>query len=91
MKKIAFAGTSLVALLASYAATAADVAFVAPAMPYAYGFPAPYPKDWDRQIGYDFWTRLVNYYALEMGHDGPPPDPSAPPGRRRGWTPAPQT
>jgi hypothetical protein len=91
MKKIAFASASLIVLLASSAAPAADVAFVAPAMPYAYGFPAPYPKDWDKQIGYDFWTRLVNYYALEIGHDAAPPDPTAPPGRRPGWTPAPQT
>jgi hypothetical protein len=91
MKKIVFASVSLIALLAANAAPAGDVSFVTPAVPYAYGFPAPYPKDWDKQIGYDFWTRLVNYYALEMGHDGAPPDPSAPPGRRPGWTPAPQT
>jgi len=65
-------------------ACAADVSLATPtsAAPYGWGFPAPYPKDWDNRIGYDFWTRLVNYYALEMGHDAPPPDPSAPPGRR---------
>src|SRR5262249_47216200 len=85
------AGVSL--LLAAGTASAADLALLAPAssMPSAWGYPAPYPKDWDRRIGYDLWTRLVNYYALERGHDGAPPDPSAPPGRRKGWTPQPQT
>jgi hypothetical protein len=24
-----------------------------------------YPADWDKRIGDDFWTRLINYYALE--------------------------
>jgi hypothetical protein len=80
-------------LVASSAALASDVSLSAPAsaVPYTLGYPEPYPKDWDSRIGYDFWTRLVNYYALEMGHDAPPPDPSAPSGRRQGWTPAPQT
>src|SRR5262245_32029994 len=53
--------------------------------------PAPYPADWDKRLGDDPWTRLINYYALEWGHDGAPPDPSAPPSRRAGWPPAPQT
>ncbi|MGH9638266.1 MAG: hypothetical protein ACRD72_25810, partial [Candidatus Angelobacter sp.] len=92
MKTFAFAGVSLISLVASSAASAADVSALAPmsTAPYAWGYPAPYPKDWDRRIGYDFWSRLANYYALEMGHDAPPPDPTAPPGRRTGWTPAPQ-
>ena len=51
--------------------------------------PAPYPADWDKRLGDDFWTRLINYYALEWGHDGAPPDPTALPGRRAGWPPAP--
>jgi opacity protein-like surface antigen len=62
-----------------------------PASAASYGWGSPYPKDWDKRIGEDFWTRLINYYGLEMGHDVPPPDPSAPSGRRKGWTPAPQT
>jgi hypothetical protein len=48
---------------------------------------APY-KDYkcmDAYLGDDFFTRLVNYYRLEMGHDGPPADPKAPPARRAGW------
>ncbi len=74
MGKGIFASASLIALLASNAASAADLSVLAPsgAVPYAWGDPAPYPKDWDKRIGYDFWTRLVNYYALEMGHDAPP-------------------
>src|SRR5215469_18601369 len=71
------------ALLASTAAQAGDA--VLP------GQPAPYPADWDKRIGDDFWTRFINYYALEWGHDGAPPDPTAPPGRRAGWPPAPQS
>ncbi len=92
-RKSIFASVPLIAVLASNAAPAADVSLLAPvsAAPYAWGYTAPYPKDWDKRIGYDFWTRLVNYYALEWGHDAPPPDPKAPPARRPGWTPAPQS
>src|ERR1700686_4537982 len=36
-------------------------------------------------LGDDFFTRLVNYYRLEWGHDGPPVDPKAPPSRRDYW------
>src|ERR1700730_10928864 len=91
---ILFASGSRIALLASNAGMAPDASWTTPTQytaPYGWGYPAPYPKDWDSRIGYDFWTRLVNYYALELGHDAPPPDPSAPPGRRKGWTPAPQS
>src|ERR1700738_3988363 len=94
MKSLACAGVSLIALAGSNAANAADDPWTTPtqyAVPYGWGYPAPYPKDWDSRIGYDFWTRFINYYALEMGHAEPPPDPSAPAGRRKDWTPAPQT
>src|SRR6516225_8390085 len=88
-----------VALLASTAAQAGDAVLPAWAVPVAAASndatvawqPAPYPADWDKRIGDDFWTRFINYYALEWGHDGPPPDPTAPPGRRAGWPPAPQS
>ena len=94
MKRLAYAGVSLIALAGSNAANAADDPWTTPtqyAAPYGWGYVAPYPKDWDSRIGYDFWTRFINYYALEMGHAEPPPDPSAPPSRRKDWTPAPQT
>jgi len=42
-------------------------------------------------LGDDFFTRLVNYYRLEWGHDGPPADPKAPPSRRDYWPATPQT
>ena len=94
MKRLAYAGVSLIALAGLNAANAADDPWTTPtqyAVPYGWGYVAPYPKDWDSRIGYDFWTRFINYYALEMGHAEPPPDPSAPAGRHKDWTPAPQT
>jgi hypothetical protein len=45
----------------------------------------------DAYLGDDFWTRLINYYRLEWGKDGPPTDPKAPPSRRAGWAGAPQS
>jgi hypothetical protein len=54
---------------------------------------APY-KDYsclDAYLGDGFFERLINYYRLEMGHEGPPADPNAPPGRRAGWPEAPAT
>ena len=45
----------------------------------------------DKYLGDGFFERLVNYYRLEWGHDGPPADPKAPPSRRAGWPDAPQT
>jgi putative OmpL-like beta-barrel porin-2 len=45
----------------------------------------------DKYLGDGFFERLVNYYRLEWGHEGPPADPKAPPSRRAGWPDAPQT
>jgi hypothetical protein len=45
----------------------------------------------DKYLGDGFFERLVNYYRLEWGHDGPPADPKAPPSRRAGWPDAAQT
>src|SRR6266404_9365773 len=66
-----------VALLASTAAQAGDAVLPARAVPVAAASndatvawqPALYPTDWDKRIGDDFWTRFINYYALEWGHD----------------------
>ena len=84
MNRFALAGVSLIALTAPNAATAGDLGLATPAQaaPYGWGYVAPYPKDWDSRIGYDFWTRFINYYALEMGHAEPPPDPDC-----TAWTP----
>ena len=92
MTRLVVLCVSLIALAASSVALAdGSVTTWQATAAYSWAYPAPYPKDWDRRIGYDFWTRLVNYYALEMGHDGAPPDPTVPPGRRAGWTPPPQS
>jgi hypothetical protein len=81
MKFFLLAGASLAVLAACEPALAGEPLTVSPQITE----PAPYPKDWDKQLGEDFWTRLTNYYRLEWGHDGPPPDPTAPPSRRPGW------
>src|SRR6516164_665285 len=87
MTRFVLLGASLIALAVSNAAMADGSAGTWQATAaYTWAYPAPYPNDWDRRIGYDFWTRLVNYYALEWGHDGAPPDPTAPPGRLAGGT-----
>jgi hypothetical protein len=54
---------------------------------------APY-KDYkclDAYLGDGFFERLYNYYLLELGHQGPPADPGAPPSRRNDVPPTPQT
>jgi hypothetical protein len=45
----------------------------------------------DAYLGDGFFERLINYYKLEWGHEGPPADPKAPPARRAGWPDAPTT
>jgi hypothetical protein len=45
----------------------------------------------DTYLGNGFFERLYNYYKLEWGQSGPPADPNAPPGRRDGWPPTPET
>jgi hypothetical protein len=42
-------------------------------------------------LGDGFFERLINYYRLEWGHEAPPTDPKAPPGRRDGWPATPLT
>jgi hypothetical protein len=45
----------------------------------------------DAYLGDGFLERLINYYKLEWGHEGPPADPKAAPARRAGWPDAPAT
>jgi hypothetical protein len=81
-------GTACIVLVATGSAWAADdLPVKAPAQAQT----SSYPKDWDKQIGDDPLTRFFNYYALEWGHDGAPPDPTAPPGRRSYWPTTPMT
>jgi hypothetical protein len=57
------------------------------------GAPDPY-KNYvclDNYLGTGVAERFYNYYRLEWGESGPPTDPSAPPGRKAGWDPAPET
>jgi Putative beta-barrel porin-2, OmpL-like. bbp2 len=57
------------------------------------GTPDPY-KNYacmDDYLGTGVAERFYNYYRLEWGESGAPTDPSAPPGRKAGWDPAPQT
>jgi hypothetical protein len=39
----------------------------------------------DAYLGEDFFTRLFDYYKLELGQPGAPDDPNAPPSRIEGW------
>lgn len=92
MRWVLVANVAVAALLASGTARAADAPFPVKALqPPASSSPPPYPKDWDKRLGEDFWIRFINYYALEWGHAEAPPDPTAPPPRRAGWSPAPQS
>ncbi len=45
----------------------------------------------DAYLGESVSDRFVRYYSLEMGHSGPPSDPSAPAGRIADWPATPET
>ncbi len=45
----------------------------------------------DPYLGTDFMTRFINYYRLEWGHEAPPTDPKALPGRRDYWPATPES
>src|SRR5580704_4330424 len=84
MRAVLLGGVAFVALAAVSPVEAAD-ATAASCDPY---------KNYsclDAYLGNDIWSRLVNYYKLEWGRDGPPGDPKAPPGRRSYWPATPQT
>jgi Putative beta-barrel porin-2, OmpL-like. bbp2 len=93
MKRILLAGVSLAAmgLINVNGAIAADAALPAK-VPGCRGVVDPY-KNYaclDPYLGTTFMERFINYYKLEWGHEAPPADPKAPPGRRAEWpgTPA---
>jgi hypothetical protein len=88
MKKLFLAGVSLAAFGLIDAARAADTL-----PPMGNSFCDPY-KNYsclDTYLGHDVFTRLVNYYRLEWGHDSAPSDPKAPPSRREYWPATPQS
>jgi len=76
MKSFVRTGVCVAVLLLNGAARAAEVATVLPAPPQneEQASLPPYPKDWDKRLGDDFFTRLLNYYALEWGRTEPPPE-----------------
>ena len=88
MKKILLAGVSLATIGLCNVAHAADPG----------KGPCPYGGDpyknyncLDAYLGEDFFSRFINYYRLEWGHDAAPADPKAPPSRRAYWPGTPQT
>jgi Putative beta-barrel porin-2, OmpL-like. bbp2 len=88
MKKLFLAGVSLAAFGLVGTARAADTL-----PPMGNSFCDPY-KDYsclDTYLGHDVFTRLVNYYRLEWGHDSAPSDPKAPPSRRAYWPTTPES
>jgi Putative beta-barrel porin-2, OmpL-like. bbp2 len=97
MKKIGLVGLALVApggFAPLSVAEAADAAASGQKAAIDCKAPdAPY-KNYDcldAYLGDGFFERLMNFYKLEWGHEGPPADPKAPPGRRAGWPDAPAT
>jgi hypothetical protein len=91
MKKLLLAGVSLAAIGMIDGAIAADGTLPVKANGCANGGD-PY-KNYsclDAYLGTDFVTRFINYYKLEWGHEAPPADPKAPPGRRAEWPATPQ-
>jgi hypothetical protein len=88
MKKLFLAGAALAGLALVGAAQAGDTL-----PPVNKTWCDPYKDDacLEPYLGDDFFTRFINYYRLEWGHDAPPADPKAPPSRRDYWPPTPQT
>jgi hypothetical protein len=91
MKKLLLAGVSLATIGMISGASAADATLPVKANGCINGGD-PY-KNYsclDGYLGTDFASRFVNYYKLEWGHEAPPADPKAPPGRRDGWPATPE-
>ena len=89
MKRLFLAGVSLAAFGGLIgAARAADTL---PPMGQAFCDPYKNYSCLDTYLGHDVFTRLVNYYRLEWGHDSAPSDPKAPPSRRAYWPATPQS
>jgi hypothetical protein len=90
MKRLLLAGASLAAMGLSNGANAGDTY---PPLIKRTEVCDPY-KDYsclDAYLGDDFFSRLVNYYRLEWGHDAAPADPKAPPSRRPYWPTTPES
>jgi Putative beta-barrel porin-2, OmpL-like. bbp2 len=95
MRKLGWIGLALAVpgVVATGAVQAADVSSRSKAPIDCKAPDAPY-KNYDcldAYLGDGFFERMVNYYKLEWGHEGPPADPKAPSARRAGWPDAPAT
>jgi hypothetical protein len=95
MRKLGLIGLALAVpggIAATGAARAADAVGSKAAID-CHAKDAPYKKYdcLDAYLGDGFFERMINYYKLEWGHEGPPADPKAPPARRAGWPDAPAT
>jgi hypothetical protein len=91
MKRILLAGVSLAVIGMINGAHAADASLPTKAAGCPFGGD-PY-KNYaclDPYLGTDFMSRFINYYKLEWGHEAPPADPKAPPGRRDYWPATPE-
>lgn len=88
MKRILLAGVSLAAIGLSSVAQAGDPG--KGACPYG-GDPYKDYNCLDPYLGTDFFSRFINYYRLEWGHEAAPADPKAPPSRRDYWPTTPQS
>jgi hypothetical protein len=91
MKRILLAGVSLAVIGLINGAHAADASLPTKAAGCPFGGD-PY-KNYaclDPYLGTDFMSRFINYYRLEWGHEAPPADPKAPPGRRAYWPATPE-
>ncbi len=71
-------------IMAGAVALLSPTAFAQDGSPAA-AAPAVDPNYNTNNLGETFFTRFVNYYKLEWGHESGPVDPSAPAARREGW------
>jgi Putative beta-barrel porin-2, OmpL-like. bbp2 len=93
MKRLLLAGVSLAAIGSASGAYAADASLPSKAPVGCRTVVDPY-KNYaclDAWLGTTFMERFINYYRLEWGHDAPPADPKAPPGRRAYWPATPES
>src|ERR1700679_3978160 len=91
MKRILLASVSLVAFGLINGAQAADASLPGKAAGCVNGGD-PY-KNYaclDPYLCTDFFSRLINYYRREWGHEAPPADQKAPPGRSAEWPATPE-
>jgi hypothetical protein len=93
MKRFLLAGVSLAAMGLINSASAADASLPTKVPVGCRTVVDPY-KNYsclDAYLGATFMERFINYYRLEWGHEAPPADPKAPPGRRAEWPGTPES